>query len=152
MSLDIWTDTDWAKGGYGGWAFVRIGGTEAQGVAGGDRRTTPLRMALTGAIEALTSVGKEAGPVRLRTPERALITGAVEDRLPEDKDLWDRLAKLIAARTAPVSFVAGDPTQDLKTIEFAHGWAAFAMDIAKTKGTFSSAIPKPNLKALLAKR
>ena len=37
----------------GGWAFVRSGGGEPVGRAGGDRRTTQPRMALAGFLEAL---------------------------------------------------------------------------------------------------
>ena len=39
----------------GGWAFVRAGG-EVHGVAGGDRRTTRARSALSGFVAALKGV------------------------------------------------------------------------------------------------
>jgi hypothetical protein len=147
MSLEIWTGVAWAKGGYGGWAHVRL--DKALGVAGGDRRTTEARMALTAAIEALGSAAGEPGaPLRLLTPHRRLLAAPAEPG--DDADLRERLARAVAARTAPVTF-ADAPAADAAAV-FAHGWAAFALDIAKTKGAFDAAIPASNLKAMIARR
>ena len=150
MSLEIWTGVAWATGGYGGWAHVRIGAGDAQGVAGGDRRTTPVRMALTAAIEALQTAGEPSAPVRLHTPEPALLQGPPEDG--QDDDLWDRFNKVRGARTAPVTLVDSSRKAADPTAVFVHGWAEFALNIARGKGAFQSAIPKPNLKTLMAKR
>jgi hypothetical protein len=148
MSLEIWTGVAWAKGGYGGWSHARLDGG-APSVAGGDRRTTEARMALTAVIEALREIaGDPARPVRLLTPHRKLIAAPTEP--DEDADLRETLAKLIAARTAPVAF-ADSPCTDVAAV-FAHGWAEFALNIAKTKGAFNATIPASNLKTMIAKR
>jgi hypothetical protein len=148
MSFEIWIDTASAAGGYGGWSYVAFGGPEPRGVAGGDRRTTPVRMALTAAIAALEGLAADkAAPVRLLS--RELAAGSVPEPT-EDRDLWDKLDKLQAARSAPAAF-APLPQTDKARADFVHGWAAFALDIAKTKGAFSSQIPKPNLRALVSK-
>lgn len=147
MSLEIWTGVAWAKGGYGGWSWSRLDGA-GQGVAGGDRRTTEARMALTAVVEALGELKAEVGPVKLYTAHRKLLASPAEPG--EDADLREVLAKLVAARGAPVVY-ADSPPADAAAV-FAHNWAAFALDIAKTKGAFNATIPASNLKAMIAKR
>lgn len=148
MTLEIWTGVAWAKGGYGGWSQARLDGG-GPSVAGGDRRTTETRMALTAAIEALKEIaGDPARPVKLYTAHRKSVMTPAEPG--EDADLRDALAKLVKARTAPVVF-ADSPSTDVAAV-FAHHWAAFALDIAKTKGAFDAVIPASNLKTMIAKR
>jgi ribonuclease HI len=148
MSFEIWIDAAWARGGYGGWSYVCFGDGEPRGVAGGDRRTTAERMMLTAAIAALESLAATpAAPVKLFTAERGLLAEEMET----DRDLRDRLAKVVAARSAPVAFVDRKGSTEEVRSSFVQGWAEFALDTAKTKGAFSSAIPRSNLKMLAAK-
>lgn len=148
MSLEIWIGAAFAKGGYGGWSWSRLDGA-GSGVAGGDRRTTEARMALTAAVQALKEAAKDPpGPVKLYTAHRKLLTAPAEPG--EDADLRDTLAKAVAARTASVTFVDAPPADPAAV--FAHNWAAFALDIAKTKGAFDATIPASNLKTIIAKR
>jgi len=148
MSLEIWTGVAWAKGGYGGWSHARLDGG-GPSVAGGDRRTTEVRMALTAAVEALKEIaGDPAKPVKIYSPHRKLVLTPAEPG--EDADLRDALTKAIKARGAPVLFADSPPT-DLAAV-FVHGWAEFALNIAKTKGAFNATIPASNLKTMIAKR
>jgi len=153
MSIEIWTGAAWAKGGWGGWAYVMLGEAEPRGVAGGDRRITPMRMALTVAIEALEAAGPAADLI-LYTPSADLAAGLAQAvaAAEEEKDLWERLAKQVGARGGKTVFRDRAVQKPDAAADFADGWANFALDIAKTKGLFSSPIPKPNLRALLAKR
>lgn len=163
----IFTATASAKGGYGGWAQLRARGDALQAVAGGDRRTTPLRMALTGALEALADATEEdpKAPVRLYTDDGELAAGSAQldawraagwtdakGAAVAEQDLWEKLTRALNARTAPVAIAHASALANSKEpIAFVQAWAAFALDIAKTKGAFSSPVPKPNLKALLVK-
>lgn len=153
MSIEIWTGAAWAKGGWGGWAYAILGEAEPRGAAGGDRRTTPMRMALTVAVEALEAAGPGTDLV-VYTPSADLAAGLAQAlaAADEDKDLWERLAKQVGARTGKTEFRDRAAQKPDAAADFADGWANFALDIAKTKGLFASPIPKPNLKALLAKR
>jgi hypothetical protein len=152
--IELWTGAVWTAGGYGGWAYVRLGAVEPQGVAGGDRRTTITAMALTAALAGLEAVADTpAQPLRLHSPSRDLVAFAADSSAQpaEDQDLWKRLRLAVAARPGPVSFSESAPPTD-RVVAFAQGWAEFARDIAKTKGAFSSPIPKRNLQALIAER
>ena len=148
--------------GYGGWAWLAIEGAAARGWAGGERRTTAARMALTGALEALKAP-EIAGPVQLDLGDPALIRIGADLLAREaagwrdreggpiaDEDLWRKLATAIAARAAPVSFAGAPPAPDAR--DFIAAWTDFASNIAKDRGPFAAAIPKPNLQTFLAKR
>ena len=148
MSLEIWIGAAFAKGGYGGWSWSRLDGA-GSGVAGGDRRTTEARMALTAAVEALKEAAKApSGPVKLYTAHRKLLAAPGEPG--EDDDLREALVKRVAARAGPVTCVDAPPADPAAF--FVHNWAAFALDIAKTKGAFNATIPASNLKTMIAKR
>jgi hypothetical protein len=60
----------------------------------------------------------------------------------DDLDLWARIVSAGRNRRLRVSLSA--PTVDTAT-GFVSAWADFAMDRAKTRGTFATAIPKANL-------
>jgi len=131
----------------GGWAFVRADGVGVAGHAGGDRRISAERTALAGLAAALAHAG--AGPVRLETasalvaaiPARIRAAEASEDAPAEDLDLWAQAMRALAAR--PVEVVRVGSTA--QPTAFAAAWAELARDRAKDKGSFASAIPKPNL-------
>ena len=148
MGVEVWIGTAEAAGGYGGWAYVGLGGAEPRGVAGGDRRTSRARMALTAALEALGELDPGVDVV-LCTADRSLAAGPAAEP-DEDADLHARLAAAVSSRTGATRFRLR-PAAD-EASRFADAWAAFALDSAKTKGAFSSPIPKPNLKTFLAKR
>jgi hypothetical protein len=129
----------------GGWAFVRAG-AEVSGVAGGERRTTRARTALSGfaaalkelpAGEALTVVAPRADAMVLHT-----LLKPPKDAPTTDLDLRAMLAQALTGRTW--SLAVGDP--DAPTpFNFAVAWADMASEKAKTSGAFTAAIPKTNL-------
>ena len=138
--------------GYGGYGFVRLEGETRAGQAGGDRRTTGLKMALTGLIRALESLAE--------TPAGTLVTLNVADadtalglrRLlaadpefaPEDETkLWAQLAAIARPRAARIGVVA--LPANAPAAGFVKAWADFGADAAKTRGAFKAAIPRPNL-------
>ena len=134
----------------GGWAYVRQDAGGLSGQAGGDRYTTPLRMALTGLVAALKDAPK--GPVAIHIDSAevvrvgSMLAKGLEpqgDEAPEgDLDLWAQLAAALPGR--PASFTRSGP--DPKTPgAFAGAWADLARDKANAKGAFASSIPKPNL-------
>ena len=129
----------------GGWAFVRMG-TEAVGMAGGERRTTRARATLTGFVAALkgTAAGETLAVVASRPDALVLHTllKSPEEPPTEDLDLRASLAKALDGRTWTLAI--GDP--DAPTpFNFAVAWADMASEKAKMSGTFSAAIPKSNL-------
>lgn len=144
---DLWIAGVDAAGGYGGWGYARVDGAEAQGAAGGARRTTAVAMALTALLDALEAMTPEQrkAPLRIHAPQLAGLNGS-DDPL-EPPELWAAAAKALEKHSGGWSLAPGhEAAQD-----FAEAWAGFALDIARGKGTFSSAIPKPNLKTLTGK-
>jgi hypothetical protein len=131
----------------GGWAFVRAGA----GAAGGERRTTASRMALTGLAGALRDVppGAEV-EIRTTSPELALFAPVLETlgqksqiAPPEDDlDLW---ARIITAATGRRLTLILSPLEPGGPAAFVAAWADLARDKAKATGPFTAAIPKANL-------
>jgi hypothetical protein len=128
----------------GGWAFVRSAGGEVASAAGGDRRTSRLRMALAGLVDALKDLPKGELVLHVGVEDAALLAPLFGGEPPPDADL-SAYAPAVAAlagrspRLVTVATPAGTP------LGFAHAWAEFASDKAKAAGAFRSAIPKPNL-------
>ena len=155
MSTAIWIQTSYHQAfKCGGWAYVRSHDKTASGQAGGDRYTTPLRMALTGLVAALKDAPK--GPVAVQTDSAEVVRiGSIlakglqpqGDEAPQDDlDLWAQLAAALPGR--PATFARSGP--DAKSPNaFAGAWADLARDKANAKGAFASAIPKPNLAKVL---
>ena len=154
----LWIAGAQAAGGYGGWGYAVVRAGEAVGVAGGARRTTGIAMALTGLTQALIAFDAEArtAPLEIHTADQMLAAFTLlrtagwktpNGQPLEAPELWDALATALDKQTGGWTFTAGAPAG----IEFDEAWAVFALDIARTKGTFSSAIPKPNLKTLVGK-
>lgn len=135
----------------GGWAFVRVVAGERSGQAGGERNTTPRRMALAGVVAALKdlppgAVAIDLGDAALAILARKIAAGQAlaEDETPtEDLDLWAALTTALKGRTVTFSASGGGAKGGPQA--FAQAWADLAMDKAKMGGTFASAIPKPNL-------
>jgi ribonuclease HI len=131
----------------GGWAFVRRDADRAlSGWAGGERRITAERTALT----ALTAALKDLrGPARVLTaapliaaiPDRIAAAAAGEDPPTEDLELWAQAMTALSAGGVEIARAAsGD-----RTSAFVAAWAELGRDRGKDKGPFASAIPKPNL-------
>jgi hypothetical protein len=149
LSVDLWTASLCKPDpGYGGWAHVRrnADGTLA-GAAGGERRVSGAKMALTGLIEALAAVADLSADtaVTLHFADPALAAelvagdGAYATTEPE---AWAAARRLLAAR--PVLTLS--PLLDAAPAAgFLKAWADFGLDTAKTRGTFKAAIPRPNL-------
>lgn len=148
-SVDLWTASLCKPDpGYGGWAHVRRNADGSlAGAAGGERRTTGIKMVLTGVIEALGAVADlpadTAVTLHFADPDLAaeLVTadGAWATAEPE---AWAAARALLAAR--PVLSLA--PLSDATPVAgFLKAWADFGLDTAKTRGTFKAAIPRPNL-------
>lgn len=156
--IELWIAAAEAAGGYGGWGYAVYSGGEAVGTAGGARRTTGIAMALTGLADALGDLGpaQRAQPLQVHSGD-ALLAGfktlrAAGWKTPKGEtlpspELWEAAAAALDRQTGGWSFVPGHAAGT----EFAQAWAVFALDIARTKGTFASAIPKPNLKTLVGK-
>lgn len=135
----------------GGWATVRAIGGAATGLAGGDRKTTAERMALSGLAAGLADLPASAGPIEIETasPELSAFTAILADLAAptgdgpvEDLDLWARI--LSAAKGRRLRTSHRPPAPDT-TGAFAAAWADFAMDKAKARGPFTTAIPRANL-------
>lgn len=135
----------------GGWAWVRLVAGERAGQAGGERNTTPRRMALAGLVAALKDLPAGAVAIDLGDPAMALLLRKIvagealsdEETPTEDLDLWAALTTALKGRT--VSFGASGAGAKGGPQAFAQAWADLAMDKAKMGGAFASAIPKPNL-------
>ena len=133
----------------GGWASVRVEAGARSGLAGGERNTTADRNALTGLVAALRGLPSGAVvEVRTSSVELAAFAGHIAGlgttgpAPEEDLDLWAQLRTATAGRRLSLAYVAaerGAPTA------FTAAWAELARDKAKATGTFSAAIPKPNL-------
>lgn len=145
--VHLWVAGADAAGGYGGWGYALVRGEDASGVAGGARRTTAAAMALTALMHGFEAMSPEqrAAPLVIHAPQLAGLKGSAEALEPPE--LWAAAAKALEKQTGGWSLSPGHAAG----AEFAKAWAAFALDIARTKGTFSSAIPKPNIKTLLGK-
>lgn len=132
----------------GGWAFVREDAGALTGWAGGERRIDAERAALLGLIAALRGL-EGASKTRLHTasaqaaaiPARIKAAEAGDNVPTENLDLWAAAKTALAA--AKVEIVR-DTAAPGTPAAFTAGWAEFARDKAKA-GTFTHAIPKPNL-------
>jgi hypothetical protein len=154
----LWIAGAEAAGGYGGWAYAVVRDGEAAGVAGGARRTRGIAMALTGLAQALAGLSSDerAAPLHIHSAD-PLLAAFVDLRAAgwktaqgeglEAPELWQAAAAALDKQAGGWSFSPGAAAGT----EFAQAWAVFALDIARTKGTFSSPIPKPNLKTLAGK-
>lgn len=148
-SVDLWTASLCKPDpGYGGWAFVRRNAEGAlAGAAGGERRTTGIKMVLTGVIEALTAIADlpadTAVTLHFADPDLAAELVAADGAwATAEPEAWAAARKAVAAR--PVLSLA--PLSDTTPIAgFLKAWADFGLDTAKTRGTFKAAIPRPNL-------
>jgi ribonuclease HI len=164
-TLHVWTGGVCAGPpgyGYGGWAWLVVHGGAARGAAGGERHTTAGAMALRGTIEGLKAAATEpAAPLQLDPGDlvlarigadlaarRAAGWRTAEGDPIDNPELWEQVATLVAARAAPVRF-AFAAKSDAKV--FVDAWTAFARDRCKDKGPFTSAIPRPNLTAFMAR-
>ena len=134
--------------GYGGWAHVRrnADGTLA-GAAGGERRTTGARMALTGLIEALAALADlpvdTAVTLHFADPNLAAELVASDGAYAlAEPEAWTAARKLLAAR--PV-LTLSPLRESTPAAGFLKAWADFGLDTGKTRGTFKAAIPRPNL-------
>ncbi len=127
-------------GGHGGWAYVLVQEGVARGEAGGERGSTPRRMALIAALRALTALGPVAGPILVTTADAAILAG---DEAEGEGDLRRQLAALAgpALRFAPAPATAEARTG----AGFVQAWAAFAVDKVKAGGPFRAPIPRANL-------
>jgi hypothetical protein len=126
-------------------------------MAGGERQTTPARMALAGlaaALRGLSPVAKGAPPtdviIETTSPDLArhaaflaTLGAGLPDAGPEaDLDLWAQIATAAAGRRLSVTPVKPDRGTPAA---FTDAWAELARDKAKASGAFSAAIPKSNL-------
>jgi len=133
----------------GGWAWVRVVQDQRSGMAGGERNTTPERIALAGLLAALRDLPPGAA-VKIQTTSAELaafsgvIAGPGTPAQPpaEDPDLW---AQIIAASAARQVTLVHARSSTGTPLTFAAAWAELSRDKAKATGAFSSAIPKPNL-------
>jgi len=119
---------------------------EASGRAGGDRRTTRARMALTGFLSALKDLPPGA-PLAVVAPRPdALVLHALlkppADPPADDANLRAELATALGGRAWTLA--VGDPAGPTP-MAFAAAWADLASDKAKAAGAFTNAIPKTNL-------
>ena len=135
----------------GGWASVRFSQGQASGAAGGERNATASRIALAGLVAALRDLPPgEAVDIRTTSPELAafadilagLGTQAQAEAPIDDLDLWAQILAASAGRRLTMARVRLAPTTPTA---FANAWAELARDKAKATGSFTSAIPKPNL-------
>lgn len=129
----------------GGWAYVRAD-REVTGWAGGDRRTTRARMALTALAAALKDLPPGVGPAVIAPRPDALVLHTLvkppADPPTEDLDLRTALLKALTGR--PWTLAIADP-KAATPLNFASAWADLASEKAKLGGAFVNAIPKPNL-------
>jgi hypothetical protein len=130
----------------GGWAAVRLVGTEPAGFAGGERRTTARRMLLTSLGAGLRGI-PAAGAVRIETESAdakdlaAILSGSAPG--PEDDlDLWAPILTACRGRTVTVAAASLGPDTP---VAFAGAWAELSRDKAKMKGPFTAAIPRANV-------
>ena len=153
--IQIWTRAAWHPAfTCGGWAFV-VSGVDLSGKAGGERNTSLQRMVLAGLTASLKDL--RPGPVAFDMGDRAtaqvlakILSGAPltdAERPAEDLDLWAQLTTGLKGRSVTFklgALTAGGPAA------FAQAWADLALEKAKSAGTFTAAIPKPNLARIKA--
>ena len=151
MSTAIWIQTSYHDAfKCGGWAYVRSHDKAASGQAGGERYTSPERMALAALMAALKDLPKGAVAIQIDNAVVARTAALIAagrppqgDEAPaENLDLWAALTAALAGRQ-PTFAIAG-PSKASPT-GFAAAWAELARDKANAQGAFVSAIPKPNL-------
>ena len=151
MSTAIWIQTSYHEAfKCGGWAYVRSHDKAASGQAGGERYTSPERMALAALMAALKDLPKGAVAIQIDNAVVARTAALIAagrppqgDEAPaENLDLWAALTAALAGRQ-PTFAIAG-PSKASPT-GFAAAWAELARDKANAQGAFVSAIPKPNL-------
>lgn len=130
----------------GGWAFLRHDGQELRGMAGGARTVDAERHALTAFNGVLAEVPDgaavelaSASPLVLAVPGRIAKAQAGEDPPTENLDLWAKATTNLSRLTLTLRRAEGQPAA------FTAAWAERARDLARAKGAFSNAIPKPNL-------
>ncbi|MBO9707759.1 MAG: ribonuclease H [Caulobacter sp.] len=148
-AIDIWTAALCKPDpGYGGWAHVRrMGDGTLAGAAGGERRVSGIRMALTGVIEALGAVAdlpaNTAVTLHFADPNLAAELVSTDGAWAQaEPDAWNMAREALAARPLLSLAPLGEATP---AAGFLKAWADFGLDTAKTRGTFKAAIPRPNL-------
>ena len=135
--------------GYGGWAWVALGGPEIKGQAGGDRRTTVQAMA-AGAVTAALQGAAGSAPVLIRSESAYLVEGVARPPF-DDQPGWLKAAALVQARAGPVRAELSKRVVGQKgAFTFVDAWAAFAQEKVKTTGAFAAPIPKSNLRNFLS--
>jgi hypothetical protein len=153
MTVILWTASLCRPDpGYGGYAFVRrlegeTGAAALKGAAGGERRTSGARMALTALTEALASLSDQPAGVAVTlhfsdpvlAAELVSADGAYATAEPE---AWAAARAAVAA--CPVLTLV-PLAANAEALSFLAAWAEFGLDTAKTRGAFKAAIPKPNL-------
>ena len=138
----------------GGWAYVVRTSSGLTGRAGGDRNTLAPRMALSGLLDAATSlptigamtiVLTDPGLTRLAHERHELAdrgwTTQEGEPVP-DRDFWIALAAKIGLTQVSFELARLAPNTPMG---FVAAWAEFAADKAKASGAFISSLPKPNL-------
>ena len=149
----LWiTATHEAVYGSGGWAYARRVGGQVTGAAGGERRTTARRMALTVLAEALKDLSRASpGPapseltLHAALPQFIDILAILEGKAPppeEDLDLW---APVLAAKGQTPLVLVRSEAGPISPIAFLNAWAEFTRQKARAKGQFRAVLPKPNL-------
>ena len=131
--------------GYGGWAWVALGGVETKGQAGGDRRTTVQAMAAAAVAAALQGAAGSAS-VLIRSASGYLVEGVGKPPV-EDEPAWAKVVALLKARAGTVrAVVEARVVNQQDRLTFVDAWAAFALEKVKTTGAFLAPIPKSNLR------
>lgn len=147
MTTRIWLEVSHLTAlRIGGWAFLRHDGAELRGMAGGARTIDAERHALTAFIEVLKDIPDgaavdlaSASPPILAIPGRIAKAQGGDDAPAENLDLWAKATTTLGRVAVTLRRAEGQPAA------FTAAWAERARDLARTKGAFSSAIPKPNL-------
>jgi hypothetical protein len=140
--IDIWVHATTAPVGYGGWCFVVRDGDRWTGAAGGATRTDAEAMVLSGLAAALEhAAGAPAGDLLIHLVDpRVLEAGethpALRGAIAQALARWPGAPKAIGLRTHNKADAL---------IKFLAAWADFARDKAKTRGAFSSPIPRLNI-------
>jgi hypothetical protein len=147
---------------FGGWACVWRAGGQPGGLAGGERNTTPGRMALAGLAAGLGALGRAgagtpAAAIRIETNSAELLVfapvlaglGAPGGAAPsgpgapdQDLDLWAGIIAGARGRALTLTRDLGGPDT---LIAFTTAWAQFGMERARARGAFSAPIPRTNL-------
>ncbi len=138
--------------GSGGWAFARRVDGLVAGAAGGDRLSTPRRMALTALAEGLNDLpslvgSATAAPVTLHTAladaGEILAVIAGKAAAPEaDLDLW---APVLAAKGSRALILKAAPTGRDTPIAFLTAWAELTREKAMARRQFRAVLPRSNL-------